>query len=78
MMHRLDQHLRQRHIELGDDVGDGIHVPARGIDASKVLLLFVRNDFRLAEQLNVLLAAAGAATAPPPPPVWPRILFRRC
>ena len=59
---RLDQHLRQRHVNLGDDILDHLHVLPRGIDQQRAGTR-VRNNFRLAEQLNLVPAAAAAAAA---------------
>src|SRR5580704_9887905 len=59
---RLNQHLRQRHIQLGNDALDNLHVLPRGIDEERTAAL-IGNDFCLPKQLDVLLAAAGAATA---------------
>ena len=56
----LDQHLRQRHVQLGDDALDDFHVLPRGVNQQRTAA-FVGNDFCLAEQLDLVLAAA-----PPP------------
>ena len=56
---RLDEHLREQHVQLGDDVRDGVHVLPRRKNQQRIAPL-VGDDFRLAENLDLILLAAGA------------------
>src|SRR5665213_3601368 len=58
----LDEHLREWHVELGDDAFDDLHVRPRGVNEKRTAAL-VGNDFRFAKQLDWLLLAAGRAGA---------------
>ena len=55
---RFNQHLREQHVQLGDDVRDGVHVLPRGEDEERIAPL-VGDDFCLAENLDRLILAVG-------------------
>ena len=57
---RFDQHLRQQHVQLADDVLDIDHVLLRGEHQQGVAAL-VRDDLCLAEHLDGLLLAVPRA-----------------